>query len=74
MASIYDINTGHEITTGLQGSKVCDQAIICAKQIAVRKRETVILDDDDGEWLVGPRGGIRRFTKALKRRYGFNDW
>lgn len=39
--------------------------------MAKERRKTVILEDDDGEWLVGPRGGIRRFTDRLKREMGF---
>jgi pyruvate/2-oxoglutarate/acetoin dehydrogenase E1 component len=51
---------------------MCAEAIQCARQIATRNNETVILDDDDGEWLIGPRGGVRKFTTSLKRRYGFS--
>lgn len=72
MATIYDINTGATITAGLQGADVCDAALRAARRIAAENRETVILEDDDGEWLVGPRGGLRRFTKRLKLKYGFS--
>jgi hypothetical protein len=72
MAALYDLNSGHTITEGVQGSSVCNDALNMAKAIAKERRRTVILDDDDGEWLIGPSGRIRRFTPALKRRYGFD--
>jgi len=71
MAAIYRL-TGGTITQGLTGSSRCDQAVNMAREMARERRETVILSDDDGEWLVGPRGGIRRFTDRLKKHYGFN--
>jgi hypothetical protein len=73
MASVYDLATGHTITEGLQGCRVCDQAIQVAADLAKIHNKTVILDDDDGEWLVGPRGRVRKFTAGLKRRYGFSN-
>lgn len=73
MAALYDLISGHTITAGVQGSNACDAAIRMAKSIAKDSRRTVMLDDDDGEWLVGPSGRVRRFTPALKRRYGFDQ-
>ena len=51
MASIYDQN-GNTITEGLQGCKVCDEAIQAAYRLAAARNEPVILEDDDGTWLV----------------------
>ena len=74
MATIYSTRDGSTITDGLQSGKVCDEAVIVARQVARSHNETVILDDpeDGGEYLVGPRGGrLRKFTPALKRKMGF---
>ena len=49
MADIYTMY-GEEITMGLQGSAVCDEAIRAAKAIARDRGETVRLEDD-GELL-----------------------
>lgn len=54
MAAIYDTETGDEITVGLQGCNVCDEAINAAKRIADSLGEDVLLVDDDGEWIVHP--------------------
>lgn len=74
MATIYSTKTGDTITDGLQPGTRCDEAIRAAKRIARTENETVILDDpeDGGEFLVGPRGGIRKFTDRLKRKMGFS--
>lgn len=49
MASIYDYATGGEITVGLQGCTVCDEAIQVAEQTADQLGRPVHLVDDDGE-------------------------
>lgn len=54
MAAIYDYETGDEITVGLQGCDVCDEAIQAAQRIADDRGEDVHLVDDDGEWIVHP--------------------
>jgi len=54
MAEIYDMS-GNEITVGLQGCSVCDEAIIAARNIAGDRNEDVHLVDD-GEWIVHPNG------------------
>jgi hypothetical protein len=54
MATIYDYETGQEMTCGLQGSSVCDVAIRVAQDLADHKDEPVVLEDDDGVWLVHP--------------------
>lgn len=74
MATIYSVKTGDIITDGLQSGTQCDEAIRIARRIAHEENETVILDDpeDGGEFLVGPRGGIRKFTDQLKRKMGFD--
>ena len=74
MATIYSLNTGDTITAGLPSSARCDEALNIAKIIAREKGQTVILDDDErGELLIGPRGGVRRFTRKLKLKFGFYD-
>jgi len=55
MAALYDYETGEEITNGLQGCNVCDEAIQTAERAADERDEPVHLHDDDGEWLVYPR-------------------
>ncbi len=52
-ASIYDM-MGSELTTGLQPSAICDEAILTAQRIADERGEDVHLVDDDGEWIVHP--------------------
>ena len=64
MAEIYDVQNGHEITVGLQGCSVCDDAINAARQIARDTNQPVHLVDDDGEWIVLPGG----------RRVAFGDY
>jgi hypothetical protein len=53
MAAIYSLD-GNEITVGLQGCNVCDEALQTAKRIADDRNECVELVDDDGRWLVHP--------------------
>jgi hypothetical protein len=55
MAEIYSKN-GEELTVGLQGSSVCDEAIRAAVRIAKDLGEEVMLEDDDGRWTVYPSG------------------
>ena len=57
MADIYTQN-GEEITVGLQGSDVCDEAIRAAKGIARDRGEPVRLEDDDATWDVHPDGTV----------------
>lgn len=61
MAAIYTL-AGDQITVGLQGCDICDEAIQAAARIADRRGEPVQLSDDDGEWLVYPAAedGSRR--------------
>lgn len=59
MAAIYTLD-GNELATGLQGCKVCDEAIQSAERHADLLGTDVHLVDDDGEWLVHPaRDGKR---------------
>ncbi len=55
MAAIYTLDS-ETITEGLQGCSVCDEALQIARRIAAERAETVVLDDDDGLWLVAPDG------------------
>ena len=68
-ASVYDEN-GNYITQGLQPSAVCDEAIITAKSIAADREKEVILEDDDGYWMVSPDGGVRATTA---KEIGFDE-
>lgn len=61
-AAIYDVETGNSIAEGLQGSRVCDEAINMARRIATERGDDVHLSDDDGEWLVSPDGGCIEVT------------
>ena len=56
MATVYDYEEGYTITDGLQGCRVCDEAITVARSIARDRKEPVVLEDDDGTWLVPPKG------------------
>lgn len=60
MAEIYDTVTGNEITVGLQGCNICDEAIRAAQRIADERGHDVLLVDDDGEWYVHPQINGRR--------------
>lgn len=55
MAEIYTQH-GEEITVGLQGSAICDEAMLAAQRIAAQRGETVRLVDGDDEWDVHPDG------------------
>lgn len=55
MANIYNMN-GEYLSEGLQGCRVCDEAFQAAKQIAEERDEDVMLEDDDGNWIVSPDG------------------
>lgn len=57
MAAIYTLD-GNEICAGLQGSNVCDAAIIAARNHAANLGADVHLVDDDGEWIVHADGSI----------------
>ena len=60
MAEIYDALTGQQITAGLQGCNMCDEALQVACRIADERGHDVQLDDDDGQWIVHPRANGRR--------------
>jgi len=62
MADIYTMN-GEEITMGLQGSSVCDEAIQAAKATAKDREETVRLEDDGELWDVSPDGSVEEGDK-----------
>lgn len=72
MATIYDAETANTITDGLQGSSVCDEAILAAKRIAANLDKDVILDDDDGYWLVDTDGDVREIGAKEAKSIGFD--
>tara|TARA_Y100000310_G_scaffold339131_1_gene430859 strand:- start:58 stop:249 length:192 start_codon:yes stop_codon:yes gene_type:complete len=55
MANIYDEN-GNYLAQGLQGCNKCDEAWQSAVAFARQKNEDVILEDDDGDWLIDNHG------------------
>ena len=57
MASIYNKN-GEYLTQGLQGSKVCDEAIKVAKRMAKNRNEEVYLEDDGWIYAILPDGSF----------------
>ena len=57
MAEIYDMD-GNEVTVGLQGSAVCDEAILTAQFLAGELEETLRLEDDGEVFNVSPSGEI----------------
>lgn len=56
MAAIYNYQTGDFITQGLQGCTMCDEALQIARHEAATRNEPVVLEDDDGQWVVSPDG------------------
>lgn len=80
MAEIYDNASGDEITVGLQGCNVCNDALRVTELIVrqldsdgdLRHPEGVILDDDDGEWLVTVPTGIA--GDAVYEKLEFPCW
>ena len=61
MADIYDLESGVPITEGLQGCQICDEALNAAQRIA-SEDGPVILEDDDGTWLVHEDGHCLPFN------------
>jgi len=61
MAAIYN-QDGYYVTEGLQGCDVCDEAARAARDIASDRDEAVILEDNDGTWLVHPTGRRESFA------------
>jgi len=59
MANIYRALTLDTISEGLQGCRVSDEALQSARAIAASRGEDVVLDDDDGYWMVDERGNVR---------------
>ena len=53
-AWIEEIETGRVITEGLQGCRVCDEALRAAVRIANDRGTAVLLHDDDGIWEIQP--------------------
>jgi len=52
MAAVYDIDSGSELTAGLQVCNICSRALQVAQRLADVMGRDVHLVDDDGEWIV----------------------
>ena len=57
MAAVYDYETGQALAEGLRGcrSALTHEAIDAAERHADNQGKSVLLDDDDGRWLVHPQ-------------------
>jgi len=60
MANIYSLS-GALVTGGLRGSTACDEAIDAALSIADDRGVPVLLEDDDGDWVVYPRRSADKY-------------
>ncbi len=75
MATIYDYETWKEpcfddrfpttIVAGLPGSSVSDEAWTEAKTIAENRGDPVVLDDDDGMWVIYSDGLRVKLSQVL---------
>lgn len=63
MAAIYNYQTADTLTSGLQGCKVSDEARQAARRMAADRNETVVLEDDDGNWAISPDGGAEKLPE-----------
>ena len=65
-ATVYDMQTGHTITDGLQSSTVCDAAMQTARQVARDRRRSVIVEDRGSAecYRVTPSGRRWRAPRA----------
>ena len=63
MATIYDYEDATLLADGLQGASGCDEAPRCAGAYAVDRGDPVVLEDDDGVWLVHPDGQVERLRE-----------
>lgn len=69
MAAVYDIDSGNELTTGLQGCNKCNEALQVAEGLADSMGRDVHLVDDDGEWAVHPElNGEREAADQIKNK------
>lgn len=76
MSTIYDWAPGSDgmpLTDGIQGSSVCDAAIDTALRLAAARGTQVLLEDDDGWWIVHPKGGVEEATRDMLRSCGMID-
>jgi len=64
MATIYTVN-GDQLSSGLQGSDVCDEAKRIAKQTARERNEAVVLEDAGEQWTVHPTGRMVKETTLI---------
>jgi len=74
MATIYDAETAYTLSDGLQGSDVCDEAVLMAKQIAREDNRDVILEDENKLWFISAgTGKIREIDSDEARSLGFRE-
>lgn len=64
-STIYDMQTGHTITDGVQSQAVCDTTIQTARRIAADRGHSVIVEDRGTQecYRVTPGGHIWRAPK-----------
>lgn len=60
MAEIYSYQTADTLAAGLQGCNTCDEALQMARELAAERHETVVLEDDDGNWAISPDGDRKK--------------
>ena len=70
-ATIDNLTTG-ELIEGLQGSRVCDQAVNAAKAIAARGEEA-LLWDDDGDVVHYLGEEVTFLDRISIRAFGFSS-
>lgn len=65
-STIYDMQTAHTITDGVQSQKVCDATINTARSIAAERGHSVIVEDRGTQecYRVTPAGHRWRAPKG----------
>jgi hypothetical protein len=70
-ATVNNLTTG-ELIEGLQGSRICDQAVNVAKAIAARGEEC-LLWDDDGDVVAYQGDNVTFLDRVSIRALGFSS-
>ena len=69
-ATVNNLTTG-ELIEGLQGSRICDQAVNVAKAIAARGEEALLWDDDGDVVHYGEE--VTFLDRVSIRAFGFSS-